>query len=172
MNESLSISIPFKRKCCFSPSKPDLALFATFFSNFSCMFLNPDIFFSNWNSNCSSRNKLKKHSVAKNCSDLSLFEYIVLVISKFLQILGLQPRISSFIDHQNIFFSLRTILVTKYHCRNQTSLAETYYAHRREKVLRFLMSLSCFQHHLLGGMQKLNSRKAGNNRIEQIGIMG
>ena len=29
------------------------------------------------------RIKLKKHSVTKNCSDLSLFEWIVLVISKF-----------------------------------------------------------------------------------------
>ena len=64
------------------------------FSNFSCMFLNPKIF-SNLNSNCSnlldlitSRNKFKKHSE------------IVLVISKFLQILGLQPRISKvFLDH-------------------------------------------------------------------------
>jgi len=33
----------------------------------------------------------KKHSVAKNCSDLLLIEKIVLVISKFFQILGLQP---------------------------------------------------------------------------------
>ena len=39
------------------------------------------------------RNKLKKHSVAKNCSDLLLFEQIVVVISKILQILGLQPGI-------------------------------------------------------------------------------
>ena len=31
--------------------------------------------------------KLIKHSVTKSCSDLSLFEYIVLVISKILQIL-------------------------------------------------------------------------------------
>ena len=47
-----------------------------------------------------SRNKLKKHSVTKNCSDLSLFEQIVLLISNFLQILGLQPRISKvFLDH-------------------------------------------------------------------------
>ena len=34
------------------------------------------------------------HSMAKNCSDLSLFEQIVRVISKILQILRLQPRIS------------------------------------------------------------------------------
>ena len=31
---------------------------------------------------------LKKHSVTKNCSDLSLFEQIVLVVSKILQILS------------------------------------------------------------------------------------
>ena len=37
------------------------------------------------------RNKVKKHSVTRNCSDLSLFEQIVLVISKCLQI---QPWIS------------------------------------------------------------------------------
>ena len=37
------------------------------FSNFSCMFLKPN----NWETY---RNKLKKHSVTKNCSDLSLFE--------------------------------------------------------------------------------------------------
>ena len=54
--------------------------------------------------------------------------------------------------------------------RTKSSLVETYYAHRREKVLRFLMSLSCFQHHLLGEMQKLNSRKAGNNRDWNNGL--
>ena len=48
--------------------------------------------------------------------------------------------------------------------------AETYYAHRRGKVLRFLMSLSRFQPHLLGEMQKLNSRKAGNNRDWHNGL--
>ena len=50
-----------------------------------------------------------------------MFEQIVLVISNFLQILGLQPRISNiFLDHQNNFFSqqVRTILVTKYHLRH------------------------------------------------------
>ena len=46
-----------------------------YFSNFSCMFLIP----SNLNYNCSNlldmRNRqVKKHSVTKNCSDLSLFE--------------------------------------------------------------------------------------------------
>ena len=40
------------------------------------------------------KNKLKKYPVTKNCSDLSLFEQIFLVISKFLQILGLQSPIS------------------------------------------------------------------------------
>ena len=82
-------------------------------SNFSCMFLNP-ITFSNLNSNCSKqldlrnlKEQVKKDSVTRNCSELSLFEWIVLVISKILQILGLQHR---------IFFSItRTILVRKYH---------------------------------------------------------
>ena len=80
--------------------------FSIVFSNFSCMFLNPKKN-SNLNSNCSNlldmknlQEKLKKHSDTKICSDLSLFEQIVLVISNFLQILGLQPRISKvFLDH-------------------------------------------------------------------------
>ena len=73
--------------------------------NFSCRFLNCNHFFTIWIDLMyqiwkTSRNKLKKHSVTKNWSDLSLFEQIVLVISKFLQILGLQPRISKvFLDH-------------------------------------------------------------------------
>ena len=61
-------------------------------SNFSCMFLNPNIFFRIWIIIVliyeiwdTSRNKLKKHSVTKNCSDISLFEWIVLVISSFFQ---------------------------------------------------------------------------------------
>ena len=52
--------------------------------------------------------------IFKNCFDLSLFQQIVLVISIFLQILGLQPRISKvFLNHQNNFFSkqIRTTLV-------------------------------------------------------------
>ena len=77
------------------------------FSNFSCMFLNANNFFPIWIIIVliykiweNYRNKLKKHSVTKNCSDLSLFEQIVLVIPKFLQILVLQPRISKvFLDH-------------------------------------------------------------------------
>ena len=69
------------------------------FSNFSCMFLNPkfefyliDLISHIWET---SWNKLKKHSVTRNCSDLSLFDQIVLVTSKILQILGLQSRIYS-----------------------------------------------------------------------------
>ena len=43
---------------------------------------------------------------AKNWSDLSLFEQIALVISKYLQILSLQPRISNkILNHKNNFFS-------------------------------------------------------------------
>ena len=52
-----------------------------------------------------SRNKLKKHSVTKNCSDLSLFKWIVLVISKFLQILIFQPWISIFFSVTKTVFS-------------------------------------------------------------------
>ena len=77
------------------------------FSNFSCMFLHPNDFFPIWiiivlffEISETSRNKLKEHAVTKNYSDLSLFEQIVLVISKCLQILGLQPRISK------VFFSI------------------------------------------------------------------
>ena len=44
--------------------------------------------------------KVKEVFCLKNYADLSLFEYIVLVISNFLQILGLQPGISKvFLDH-------------------------------------------------------------------------
>ena len=62
--------------------------------------------------------QVKKHSVTKNYYDLSLFEQIALVISKILQILGLQLPISKvFLDHYYNFFSqqIRTILVAKYH---------------------------------------------------------
>ena len=54
------------------------------------------------------RKKLKKHSVTKNCSDLSLFEQIILVILKLLQILGLQPQISKKISR-----SLEQFLLTE-----------------------------------------------------------
>ena len=50
-------------------------------------------FFSNLNSNCSNlldmrnlQEQVKKHFVTKNCSDLSLFEQIVLVIENFFEI--------------------------------------------------------------------------------------
>jgi len=49
-----------------------------------------------------SRKKLKEHSVSiiGLIDNLSLFEKIVLVISKFLKILGLQPQISKvFLDY-------------------------------------------------------------------------
>ena len=60
------------------------------------------IIFSNLNSNCSnllyiwetSRNKLKKNYVTKNCSELSLFKQIVLVISKTFA--NSQPSASNF----------------------------------------------------------------------------
>ena len=68
------------------------------------------IFFSdlnyNWLDMRNLQEHVKKHSVTKSCSDLALFEYIFLSISKILQILGFQPRISKyFLDHRNNFFS-------------------------------------------------------------------
>ena len=52
---------------------------------------------------------LKKHSVTKIFSDLSLFKQIVLVISKFLQILNRQPPITNFfLDCQNNFSHTRS----------------------------------------------------------------
>ena len=50
--------------------------------------------------------QVKKHSVTKNCSDLSLFEQIVLVISKFLQIIGLQIFLSYFATENGIKHNL------------------------------------------------------------------
>ena len=91
------------------------------FCNFSCTYVSKSqYFFFNLNSNFSNLLDLRnfQHFVAKNCSDLSLFEQTVLMISKFLQIFGLKPRISKvFLDHQNNFFSQQVskILLTKYH---------------------------------------------------------
>ena len=71
------------------------------FSNFSCMFLNPNNFYPIWIIIFliyyiweTFGNKLKKHSVTKNCFDLSLFEQIVLVISKILA--NSRPSASNF----------------------------------------------------------------------------
>ena len=65
-----------------------------------------------------SRNKLKKCSVTKNCSDHSHFKQNVLDISKFLQILSLQPRISKKNSRslQQFFLTVgqKTTLVRKY----------------------------------------------------------
>ena len=66
-------------------------------SNFSCRFLSPNIFFPiwilivliYWSCETSSKN-LRKYSLSKNCCS----KKIVLVIWNFLQLLGLQPRIS------------------------------------------------------------------------------
>ena len=70
----------------------------SYFSNLLCMLLNPSIF-PNSNSNCSNlldmtnlQEQVKKGFCFKNWSDLSVFEWIILVISKILQIFGLQPR--------------------------------------------------------------------------------
>ena len=67
----------FSKRRIFSRDSRTLLIL---FSNFSCMFLNVNIFFSISKTVLiyqmleTSRNKLKKHSVTKNCSDLSLFE--------------------------------------------------------------------------------------------------
>ena len=71
--------------------------------NFSCRFLNPNL-----NSNCSSswktsRNKLKKGFSLRKSFDFSLFEWIVSLISKILQIIDLQPRISKYFLTITIF---------------------------------------------------------------------
>ena len=94
------------------------------FLNFPAYFYF-SIFFSNLNLNCSNLQdmgnfleQVKKTFCYQKCLDLSLFEWIVLVISKKLQILGLQPRISKvFSQSLEQFFSqyFRTILVRKYH---------------------------------------------------------
>ena len=81
------------------------------FLTFPAYFSIP-IIFSNLNSYCpnlldlkTSRNKLKKHSGTKNCSGLSLFEQIVLVISKK----------KSWILEQFFLTGGQKIFVTKYH---------------------------------------------------------
>ena len=63
--------------------------------------------------------KFKKKSVAKNCSNLSLFEQIVLVISKFCKFSAFSLKFQKFFSISRTFFYsqwVRTILVTKYHC--------------------------------------------------------
>ena len=50
------------------------------------------------------KEQVKKHSVTKNCFDLSLFKKIVIVISKYLQTLGLQPQISKMFLIKEHFF--------------------------------------------------------------------
>ena len=95
-------------RICGSESCPDPKY--DIFLTFPACFLKSQYFFPIWILNFlihmiwliweTSRNKLKRPPVTKNCSDLSLFEQIVLVISKILQILGLQPPASNF----NFFF--------------------------------------------------------------------
>ena len=89
------------------------------FSNFSCRFLNPNNFY-NLNLNCSDildlRNlqvQVQKAFCFKNWSDLSLFEWILLVISK---ILGLQSRSleQSFLTLGQNNFGNKIPLITQY----------------------------------------------------------
>ena len=73
---------------CHGQSQHPDFLLLRYFSYFilfyySCMFLTPDWFFF----------QFKKVFCFKNCTDLSMFEWIVQVISTFLQILGLRSRI-------------------------------------------------------------------------------
>ena len=78
-----------------------------FFLNFSCMFLNPNIFFPIWILIVlmyqiweTSRNKLRKHSVPKNCSDLSLFEFELFQRSqKFWKFSAFSLEFQVFLDH-------------------------------------------------------------------------
>ena len=108
--------------------------------------------FSNLNSNCSNllylRN-LQEQVKTVLIFHFALFKQIVVVISKFLQILGLQPRISKvFLDHQNIFFSqqVKTILVTKYHLQLSKcveSLFVAFYLHVGRSAFYLVQQGSC-----------------------------
>ena len=85
--------------------------FEIHFSNFTCMFLNPN-FFPIWIKIVlihyiweTSINKLEKHSVTKNCSNLSVFEKIVLVIEKNFWSSRLNAEnLKIFRDHWNNLF--------------------------------------------------------------------
>ena len=77
------------------------------FSSFSCMFLNPNIFFQFasllfWFIRYE-QEQVKKHSVTKNGSDLSLFEWIVLVTQYFCQFSAFS------LEFQTFFLITRTI---------------------------------------------------------------
>ena len=76
------------------------------FSNFSCMFLNPNYFFPVWIIIVLRFEKPPVNSVTRNCSDLWLFEQIIQVISKNLQILGRQPQISKVFFRSLVHFFL------------------------------------------------------------------
>ena len=82
-----------------------------YFSNFSIRFLNPKNF-SNLNYNCSIfwdlrnlQEQVKKHSVVKNCSGLSLFELIV----KFKNVANSRP---STLNSKSFSWSLEQFLLT------------------------------------------------------------
>ena len=66
-----------------------------YFFNFSCMFLNPKIFFSNLNCNCFSLLGMRNLQEQAFCCQKLFWPF-----SKILQILGLQPQISKvFLNH-------------------------------------------------------------------------
>ena len=94
----------------------------TLFLNCSCRFLHPNYLFAFYCSDeLNLRNptplaRLKEFCFIK-CSDNSLFEKIVPVISNILKFLAFSLRFTKvFLDHKNIFFSqkVRAILETKY----------------------------------------------------------
>ena len=83
---------------------------------------------------------LKKHSVAKDCSGLSLFKQIVLVIKNVCKCSAFSHEFQKFfLYHQNIFFSqqVRTILIKKYHISSTllTSITLGYSRSRKNCLL-------------------------------------
>ena len=82
------------------------------FSNFSCLFLNLIFFFQIWILIVvvyeiweDSRKKLEKHPVTKNCSYVSLFEWIVLVISKCCKFSAFRLKYLKFFSITKTIFS-------------------------------------------------------------------
>ena len=74
------------------------------------------IIFSNMNSNFSHIFDTR-HFCFKNCSGFSLFQEIVLVISKLLQILGLNFKFQKFFSITGTNFFLQKVwTILKYHC--------------------------------------------------------
>ena len=143
---------------CFS----DLKMFANSWpsaSNFKKKSKSLEYFFSNLNSNCSNvldlrnlKEQVKKAFCFKHCTDLSLFKQIVLVISKILQILGLQPWLSKVFLISRIFFShsrseqfWKQNTITLFLRRSVASLQHSLHnlLKRQQQWLDFLHFCSC-----------------------------